>query len=371
MKYHLCIAACILAVFSISAVKTSIPLQVKPSIPVSGDAIKAIYMGSRSAGRKNWFLLADKWKKAGGNAAVMDIKETDGYVPFAMDNALRHGSRNGDAIIKKMHETGLYVIARICVFRDHTAALRRPGWALKVSGKGPSKNWMDPGSAGYFEYVVALACEAQKWGADEIQLDYFRFPVRSEIGGSIHVIGKKPRHEQITDFLARFRKRLSGSGNARLSVDVFGISAWARKNDRERIGQDIAALAMHCDVICPMIYPSHYSNGFGGYSDPAQNHRQLVTDALQKTKVLVSPTSAVVRPWLQAFSYKVLRYNAEYIQGQIQASEKCGTAGWMMWNPALEYSALFRAVRGEGKSVSLCRARVLTNLPICARFLLN
>ena len=43
-----------------------------------------------------------------------------------------------------------------------------------------------------------------------------------------------------------------------LSLDVFGVMAWQRQVDLSHTGQDIVGMAKYCDVLSPMIYPSHF-----------------------------------------------------------------------------------------------------------------
>jgi len=53
--------------------------------------------------------------------------------------------------------------------------------------------------------------------------------------------------------------RLHRIREVKVSADVFGISCIS-KTDGRNIGQDIEAIGKNIDVICPMVYPSHYAN---------------------------------------------------------------------------------------------------------------
>jgi len=46
---------------------------------------------------------------------------------------------------------------------------------------------------------------------------------------------------------------------------------------------------------------------------------------------------AEVRPWLQAFPYRVSNYDGDYIRIQIDAAMAAGGAGWSLWNPSCRY----------------------------------
>ena len=60
----------------------------------------------------------------------------------------------------------------------------------------------------------------------------------------------------IPRFLAAARKALEPF-DVKLGVDLFGLAA-----DHDLgIGQDVALIAKHVDVISPMLYPNHYTHG--------------------------------------------------------------------------------------------------------------
>jgi hypothetical protein len=74
------------------------------------------------------------------------------------------------------------------------------------------------------------------------------------------------RSDVIADFLKKAYAELHPTG-VLLSLDVFGIMAWQRPVDLSHTGQDIVAMAKHCDVLSPMIYPSHFF-GMDGVAHP-------------------------------------------------------------------------------------------------------
>ena len=58
-------------------------------------------------------------------------------------------------------------------------------------------------------------------------------------------------------------------------------------------------------------------------------------------------TVDALRPWLQAFPYRVSRYNEEYIRVQIAAAKENGGNGWCLWNPTCRYTVALKAIRPQ------------------------
>jgi hypothetical protein len=95
------------------------------------------------------------------------------------------------------------------------------------------------------------------------------------------------------------------------------------------------------DALSPMIYPSHYSDGWLGLADPNDHPATVTADALDSGMPRLSPT-AVMRPWLQGFSW-----TAAQIGEAIEAAEDRGV-GWILWNAAGNYSAASLPTAGDG-----------------------
>ena len=73
----------------------------------------------------------------------------------------------------------------------------------------------------------------------------------------------------IPRFLAAARKALKPF-DVKLGVDVFGLAA-----DHDLgIGQDVALIAKHVDVISPMLYPNHYTRGRARHQRPERRPEQ-------------------------------------------------------------------------------------------------
>ena len=112
--------------------------------------------------------------------------------------------------------------------------------------------------------------------------------------------------------------------------------AWDRTADLALTGQHVPSLAPHLDVICPMIYPSHFGPGFEGLENPGDHPRYVVDAGVRRCQEQAGP-ALLVRPWLQAFPWRVRQYDGHYVAAQIQAAELAGASGWCLWNPSGRY----------------------------------
>ena len=114
-----------------------------------------------------------------------------------------------------------------------------------------------------------------------------------------------------------------------MSADVFGIIV-SRPGDQE-IGQRPEELSQHVDVFSPMVYPSHYSDGWLGLDDPNEHPYDVTADAIDDALPRLEP-GTVLRPWLQAFFW-----SDQQIRRSIQAAED-RDVGWILWNSRSNYS---------------------------------
>jgi hypothetical protein len=152
----------------------------------------------------------------------------------------------------------MHAIVRIALFRDAYLAQHYP--ELTVHSRKTGKPWLedrklawtDPSNPLVQQYNLDLARLAAGAGADEVQFDYVRFPAEGDQADAQFAYEKDhpewPRSKIITDFVARAYAALHPFGGL-MSIDVFGVMAWARPIDLRHTGQDIAELARHCDVL--------------------------------------------------------------------------------------------------------------------------
>jgi hypothetical protein len=137
----------------------------------------------------------------------------------------------------------------------------------------------------------------------------------------------------IGKFLESAHAKLKPMG-ATISVDLFGMVAW--KTADFGVGQVIETIAPYVDVICPMLYPSHFPSGFLGKKKPGEHPQEIMELSMLRMK---SRTGKIIRPWVQGFWY-----NPGDINAQLDGISESGTSGWSVWNPSGNYSTTYRAL---------------------------
>ncbi len=282
------------------------------------------------------------------NALVIDIKGDRGYIPFKVDLPLAeevraHVGIEKTAIIKDMKALvadlkakGLYLIARIVVFKDDPLAAARPQWAVKMNN-GVFKDrerlrWVDPFIKDVWDYNIAIAKIGAELGFDEIQFDYVRCPDKKGVVFS-EPNTMENRTRAISGFLKAAHEALAPY-NVMVSADIFGYVFW--NLDDTGIGQTVQDAVNAVDVVCPMLYPSGYHLGIPNYRNPVQHPYEIVYLTLKNGQNRTGVSPLRFRPWLQAFRDYAFHggdFGEARIQTQIKAAEKFGSSGWMFWNP--------------------------------------
>jgi len=310
--------------------------------------LRGVYVRGDTAGGSYYVGILDHLAEHGMNSIVLDTKDTDGWVtypskvPLAVETkATAHAAiRDLPRAIRFAHARGIRVVMRISCFHDEWIQPRKT--ALSVRGKwgGPYPiGWLDPSSEGAHQYVIDLAQEAMDAGADEIELDYVRYPVIGTKNADFHL---KERNLTRTGVIRDFVREVHAVTKARgvpLSLDVFGVIALGKRVDIDSLGQDLVVLAPECEALSPMVYPSHYAKGFYGFDEPGA-HPELIGVGTRGTldQIASVPGAAVVRPWLQAMNYESPGYGPEYLRTETRQAETAGGTGWLMWNAGQDYS---------------------------------
>jgi hypothetical protein len=348
------------------------PFQDRPVTVPRNFVVRAIYLTAWTAGSEHGLELISRWKAAGGNAVVFDIKDFDGLVrvPFHHEYAPRSGItiRNLPKFVHWLHGLDLHVIARIAIFRDEYMATtyrqfdirsRKTGKPWLESGK---LDWVDPSLPLVQRYNLDLANMAAEAGADEIQLDYVRFPAQGNQADAEFAFQKEhpdwPRTEIISEFASRAYRDLHPMG-VLVSLDVFGVMAWARPVDLRLTGQDIPALARRCDVISPMIYPSHFFH-FDGYTDPGDAPEHFISESMKRFELATGDSGVVIRPWLQAFHWHTKTYSVGYVLTEMRIAAAQGGIGFLFWNADNTYPQPLEAMSDLYSSGRAASSRSMT-----------
>ncbi|HEY6337867.1 MAG TPA: putative glycoside hydrolase, partial [Candidatus Sulfotelmatobacter sp.] len=156
----------------------------------------------------------------------------------------------------------------------------------------------------------------------------------------------KPSGPQRTDVITAFLKKAYAEihpTGALLSLDVFGVMAWQRQVDLSHTGQDIVGMAKHCDILSPMIYPSHFF-GMDGIAHPGDEPAHFIGESMDRFELITKGSGVVIRPWLQAFRWRTKTYSPEYIKIQVATAKEKGGIGFLFWNAANDYSKPYEAM---------------------------
>jgi hypothetical protein len=364
---------------------------VERTVPVPKDfEVRAIYLTGVMAASDHGIRIIHHWREVGGNAVVFDIKDSDGSVNIPFEHPLlgQHKVYIHDLpkFVHFLHSQNMHAIARIAIFRDERMVVEHPELAVKSKKTGqPWREngklvWTDSSNPKVQDYNIALAKFVAQSGADEIQFDYVRFPAEGDQkdasfvfqnqqqsqqeshkepcgdgrlgrpanakqGGTSTTAGNcRPlqRSDVIVSFLKKAYAELHPTG-VLLSLDVFGVMAWQRPVDLSHTGQDIVGMAKYCDVLSPMIYPSHFF-GMDNIAHPGDAPEHFIGESMQRFELITKGSGVVIRPWLQAFHWRTKTYSPEYIKVQVATAKEKGGIGFLFWNAANDYSKPYEAM---------------------------
>lgn len=283
------------------------------------------------------------------NAVVIDIKDYSGPVLYDSQVPLVKKLKTKEArikdvpgLLKKLHEHGVYVIARQTVFQDPALAAAKPEWAVKnESGAIWRDNkglaWVDSTRREVWNYNIAIAKEAIGLGFDEINFDYVRFPSDGDIKSMRFSSLLNTKRETMAEFYKTLGEELKNEP-AWISLDLFGLTMEATSTFDLNIGQRIVDAVDNVDYISPMMYPSHYPPGHLGLSNPADHPAEVFAYGMKLGEPKFVGKRAEVRPWIQAFNLGAV-YDGAKIRAQIDEIEKVPNAGWLMWNASNRYTS--------------------------------
>ena len=165
---------------------------------------------------------------------------------------------------------------------------------------------------------------------------------RDGTNAACHVPRGPQRTDVITAFLKKAYAELHPTG-VLFSLDVFGVMAWQRQVDLAHTGQDIVGMAHYCDVLSPMIYPSHFF-GMDNVPHPGDEPAHFIGESMDRFELITKGTGVVIRPWLQAFHWRTKTYSPEYIKIQVETAKEKGGIGFLFWNAANDYSKPYTAM---------------------------
>jgi Fe-S cluster biogenesis protein NfuA len=290
------------------------------------------------------------------NCVVVDFKSGRGYVTYnsRVKLAKTMGAElpiiNLESFVRTCEEQGLRLIGRIVVFHDSILACHEHG---RYSIKGLDRRIWKDGHGGYWAdpcldvpraYSIAIAKDLASRGVPEIQFDYIRFP--SATGDFRPYIQRcRSKRETIGQFLKDANAELKPFG-VEISADVYGCALWIPTLAQE--GQSLELMAPHLDVICPMLYPSHFPKKYAWSSDPREREYDIISGSVERGVDLLGESRFV--PYIQGFDLMSPGFGPGYIANQIKAVQDSPGWGYIIWHAASRYDPLWELLDEGGYS---------------------
>lgn len=161
---------------------------------------------------------------------------------------------------------------------------------------------------------------------------------------------RKPQYDAVaarvtavTDFVEYAKKELEPY-NVKVSVDIFGYTATLP--EAPGIGQNFLKISSHVDVICSMIYPSHWGPGYFNIPKPDVEPYRLVQEyaKMENEKLAQLENPPISRPWIQDFTApwlgkgNYIPYGKREVELQIKALNEAGIKEFLVWNAGNNYT---------------------------------
>ena len=315
--------------------------------------VRGVYMNGWTFGSSRLHSLIALADTTEINAFVIDVKDGTGHmtyrssVPTAVAIGANQRVRAADVRerLSLLREHGIYPIARIVVAKDPLLAKHKPHWAVQDVEGGLwldrfNTAWVDAFRDSVWLYAADIAAEAVLLGFREVQFDYVRFPDEpAEILARASYPARRGRESKragIRRNLELLQMRVNALG-VPYTLDVFGLTT-SSTNDLG-IGQYWEDVVQVADVVLPMVYPSHYYRGAYGLewpnAEPYEVVRRALADGIRRAAAVEG--GARIRPFLQSFSIRRVRYTAVEVRAEIDAVEDLGLTDWILWNASARY----------------------------------
>ena len=342
----------------IPTVRSTPTVSIRTPKPKDFEA-RGIYVNRYSMACRKMTRLHREFTNLRGNTVILDGKDMSGRLsyPSKVQLAQTIGATSDPLIddpaklFHHLQQKGLHVGVRLVLFYDPLLAKKRPDLAVHSTSTGGLWRekgkivWVDPSQPTVQRYNLDIAKELAQMGVDEIQFDYVRFPAMGNVQDAAYSFDQEkiPKHQIITSFLSLAYKDLAPY-RILLSIDVFGIAAWGRPEDVHITGQKIEDLARYCDVISPMIYPSHFYGPFQSIANPGDHPFLFVSETCQRTSALLRGTEVTLRPWIQAFPYGTTDFDEAYVLEELRALHYTRARGWLLWSAGNAYNTAWKAL---------------------------
>ena len=188
-------------------------------------------------------------------------------------------------------------------------------------------------SPAYWQKKFKLVNLALHYGAQEIQLDYIRYRVSTK--------GSNQNSKDIYAVIKWFKQQLN-KRRIPLQIAIFGEAAYGTSR---HIGQDVLLFADAVDVVCPMLYPSHF--------EPFRKHARTPYQTVYNSIIALrnqfhGKPPFKIYTYIELYNYRFplsRQQKTKYIYAQIRAVHDAGAQGWYAWSANNHYGNLFYVLR--------------------------
>jgi len=326
------------------------------------DFTRGIYLTTYTVASEKFEPLLDQAQDAGINSVIFDVKNMEGDVFLSghQKDTLRAKKYkpiiNITETVKVLHKRNMKAVCRVVVFHDQFLAENFPELRPASADGGhwqESKNrkasWLDSSNPEVQGEILEIIERVARLGVDEIQMDYIRFPTQGDLDNATFYFQKEDDKRAIADtnYIRREKvdiienfiketKNLVKKYDVTLTADIFAIVAWQRDIDVMNTGQNIKRISGKLDGLHPMIYSSHFGQGFS-YRENIYNEPYYIIFRGTQLTINNADSGCAVIPYIQANSWKV-NYSKGYVLSQIRAIEDAGGDGFILWNSSNNYS---------------------------------
>ena len=297
------------------------------------------------------------------NTVIVTVKSPRGHLSLGTAHPLesetgarrRLPNRSLTGDVNRWRRDGVYTIAYIALFRDHSLAAALPELALRSLKTGriirdaSGIGWTDPAAEDVRSYNIAVAKAAAEAGFDEIQFDFVRYPATPESAEGVTREVRQQRLETIVSFLREATASLTPY-NVYVSASVLGSVCTVRRVGS--IGQRLEEFASAVDYVSPMLYPSSFRSSSRD-PEPFDQSFDLVSKNLAQAISRLNGQGRKLRPWLQNFPARVsprAPLLPTIIRSQIEGVRVTNASGWMLWDATSRYENTLEALRDSAET---------------------
>lgn len=328
------------------------------------EVCRSLYLAAGAVSNIDAYI--DIAKQTNINTFVIDIKDTQlvtfesdvmkEWSPSSYANAL-YTKEEFKGYVDKAKEDGIYLVARMTVFKDVHLMEDHPEYAiLDTRDNTPFRYggayWPSAYCRSVWEYNVELSKEViRDIGFNEVQYDYVRFPEEIQYYSDVlNILNlqntyNETRSQAVQRFLIYACDEVHKVGGY-VSCDVFGETS---NNYVTSYGQYWPAISNVVDAISAMPYPDHFEDhayGLSMYSWQDPYDLFVAWGSGIQDRQTDTPTPAKIRTYLQGYDANktpYVIYDNQKIVEQIQGLIDSGIYdnGYIIWNAGSELNKYY------------------------------